>query len=210
VTSASRAPIRILDFGCGWGRISRFFERDTCPGDLTGVDVQPAMIEWCRSLDPWASYQTIDTLPPTGFADASFDLIYAYGVLSHLSPRSHSAWVEEFGRLLRPGGFVIATTRARHFLEGCAWVRTEGVLSPANAGAWFGFKDTAGWLDRYDAGEFCYDPTPDVYPDSAELYGEAVVPEPWVRANWPASLVIDEFIMEPIRCEQSVIVAHRA
>jgi 2-polyprenyl-3-methyl-5-hydroxy-6-metoxy-1,4-benzoquinol methylase len=35
---------RILDFGCGWGRIARFFFRDTRPENVTGIDVDPEFI----------------------------------------------------------------------------------------------------------------------------------------------------------------------
>ena len=42
--------------------------------------------------------------PPLRFADGSFDIVYAYSVFSHLSERVQLRWVEEFARILRPGG----------------------------------------------------------------------------------------------------------
>jgi predicted RNA methylase len=39
---------RILDFGCGWGRILRFFLKDVPAKNLIGVDVDPEVIEICK------------------------------------------------------------------------------------------------------------------------------------------------------------------
>src|SRR5712692_4214174 len=36
---------RILDFGCGWGRIFRFFLKDVPAKNLLGVDVDPEIIQ---------------------------------------------------------------------------------------------------------------------------------------------------------------------
>src|SRR5690348_2440479 len=37
--------MRILDFGCGWGRMIRFFMRDVPTAQLYGVDVMPLAID---------------------------------------------------------------------------------------------------------------------------------------------------------------------
>ena len=47
---------RVLDFGCGWGRVIRFFLKDVAPWNLVGVDIDPnapssaarATNRWCR------------------------------------------------------------------------------------------------------------------------------------------------------------------
>lgn len=43
----------ILDFGCGWGRVIRFFLRDVAPSSLYGVDPSPEMIDVCRQTNRW-------------------------------------------------------------------------------------------------------------------------------------------------------------
>lgn len=40
----------VLDFGVGWGRISRFFLRDTRLKNIYGVDVDPDFVALCRRL----------------------------------------------------------------------------------------------------------------------------------------------------------------
>src|SRR5262249_46486376 len=41
---------RILDFGCGWGRITRFFFKDTRPQHVYGIDVDADFIAICRRI----------------------------------------------------------------------------------------------------------------------------------------------------------------
>jgi len=36
---------KVLDFGCAWGRIARFFLRELKPEGLYGVDVVPTLVE---------------------------------------------------------------------------------------------------------------------------------------------------------------------
>ena len=110
-----RIPIdrntRVLDFGCGWGRFYRFFLKDVAVANLLGVDVDQECIDLCRSTIPMGRFEKCDVRPSlASAAKASFDLIYAYSVLSHLSEETALAWTKEFARVLRPCGMLIVTT----------------------------------------------------------------------------------------------------
>jgi SAM-dependent methyltransferase len=99
---------RALDFGCGVGRLTRYFADhfDT----VVGVDVSGRMIELAREYAP----------PPGGpvyvqntrqdlalFADGSFDLVFSTLVLQHMRPDYAMGYVAEFIRLLSPGGVAM-------------------------------------------------------------------------------------------------------
>lgn len=203
------ATTDVLDFGCGWGRIIRYFNRDVRPGHLYGADINPTVLDYCRSSNPWASFHKIDVLPPSPFENGSFDLIYAYSVFSHLSRVAHDAWLVEFERLLRPGGVLIVTTWPREFIEHCEWLRTspEAAMRPdshrVSAGA---FTDLTGSLSRYDAGEFCFSYRNEQDPAH---FGEACLSERFVRSAWPTSLEIRDYIDRRDQAPQNVIVARR-
>src|SRR6266850_951076 len=84
---------RLLDFGCGWGRIIRFFLKDVEPSALYGVDPVEDMVSLCRTDNRWCAFEVSPRRPPSRFPDGHFDLIYAYSVFSHLSeevdPHTH-------------------------------------------------------------------------------------------------------------------------
>ena len=39
-----RPESRVLDFGCGWGRVTRFFLRDIEPENLVGIDIDESAL----------------------------------------------------------------------------------------------------------------------------------------------------------------------
>ncbi|MEM6624772.1 MAG: methyltransferase domain-containing protein [Pseudomonadota bacterium] len=110
----------VLDCGCGPGSITAGLARHAARGRAVGVDIEAAQIEKANAMATSEglanlSFQTGDlfALP---FDDASFEVVYSNGVLSHLSdPVSALA---EMRRVLRPGG--VAGVR---LLDGGADVR---------------------------------------------------------------------------------------
>jgi SAM-dependent methyltransferase len=112
LTSASR----ILDFGCGAGRVSRAL-RKTTGADVVGYDLYAPAIDWCRDHMPYGRWEHGVEEPPLGEPDASFDLIFAISVLTHLNEHYQDLWLAEWRRLTKPGGLVVATFKSEHFLD---------------------------------------------------------------------------------------------
>ncbi len=91
---------RILDFGCGWGRIIRFFLKDIEAEGLWGVDCYKEAIAICKDSNLRCTFESIDVMPPTHLPDNFFDAICLYSVFSHLSEEAHMSWLLEFRRIL--------------------------------------------------------------------------------------------------------------
>ena len=89
----------ILDFGCGCGRVVRWW-RDL-RGQITGTDFHPGLVAWCRANLPFASFDVNDPEPPLRYADRSFDLVYGLSVLTHLPVASQRRWLDELARVGR-------------------------------------------------------------------------------------------------------------
>jgi len=115
---AAHVPISelgsVLDFGCGCGRVTRYFREHD--GDVAGSDVSRDAVAWCRSNLPFARFEVNGLAPPLAFADASFDLVYALSVFTHLTADLQLAWRDELGRVLRPGGRLLVTTHGSSYL----------------------------------------------------------------------------------------------
>lgn len=182
---ANTSPTRLLDFGCGWGRMLRLLRRmpELDKVEMHGCDLIVEALDSIRMTVPRVWLTPCETDPPCEYRDGMFDLIYAYSVFSHLSQRPHMAWAREFRRILAPGGRVCVTTQPRGFFKLCQDFR-EGTLSITHPwherlAASFAEGDC---VDRYDAGEFMFaaqgghgDPT---------VYGQAVVPRQFFERAW--------------------------
>lgn len=108
----SLPEIAVLDWGCGPGRIIRHM-RASLPGrtlTLTGTDANARSIAWCKAHLPGATFAVNGFEPPLAFAGASFDAVYSFSVLTHLSGEVQSRWTAELRRVLRPGGVLLCTT----------------------------------------------------------------------------------------------------
>ncbi len=99
---------RMLDFGIGTGRIMLQF----LPFDIerVGCDVNPVAVEWTsKTLGQFVDIQLTSMEPPLPYESGAFDLIIANSVFTHIPYDAQPGWIAEFARLLKPGGFVLAT-----------------------------------------------------------------------------------------------------
>ncbi|HEX9565523.1 MAG TPA: class I SAM-dependent methyltransferase [Gemmatimonadaceae bacterium] len=106
------APIRILEWGCGSGRVLRHLRRVHAPGTavLHGSDYNPTSIDWCRQTYRDIGFSKNEVAPPLPLADHSVDFTYAISVLTHLPDDLCRAWMAELNRVTRPGGLILFTT----------------------------------------------------------------------------------------------------
>jgi SAM-dependent methyltransferase len=112
------SQIRVLEWGCGPGRIIRHL-----PGLLSdkkativGVDLSPATIAWCRRSIPGITFERNDLDPPLPFSDGSFDFIYAISVFTHLDLAAWEAWLRELSRVMSDGSVLLFTTQGRQYM----------------------------------------------------------------------------------------------
>lgn len=198
----------VLDYGCGWGRIIRFFLKDVAPERLIGIDCFDEVIEICQQTNRWCQFELVAPSPPTHIPANSVDLVYCYSVFSHLAEAAHAEWLAEFKRILKPGGILVATTRPREFIPGCADVR-RGDITLGRTGAAAAFLDTESALAAYDRGEFCYSPVGGGGVLDSSFYGETCIPLAYVQQHWSHDFVMLEWIDDRAQCHQNVIVVRK-
>jgi SAM-dependent methyltransferase len=102
---------RVLDWGCGCGRVARHWAAQASEIEFYGCDIHGAAMAWCAENLPFGNYRTTELLPPLPYPDNFFDLIYATSVLTHLLFQTHYLWMAEIWRILKPGGIAILTAQ---------------------------------------------------------------------------------------------------
>lgn len=115
---------RVLDFGCGAGRLSQALAKSA--GEVVGVDVSGSMLETARRFDRSGGrckFVLNDAPDLRIFPDADFDFVFSQLVLQHLPADVIFAYLGEFMRVLRPGGLAVlqCTTRPLSTLKGAIW-----------------------------------------------------------------------------------------
>lgn len=166
---------RVLDFGCGWGRLTRLLLYEFDPACVFGTDVDDGLVASANALVPGAMHRPMTSMQPLPYATHSFDLVLANSVFSHLSETSHRFHVAEIARILKPDGVAVlstldATAVERFFAEDDRRRWIEGILGPekelhaALKDQGFFWGSTGRWHE----------------------YGIAVITELWLRNTWPA------------------------
>lgn len=99
---------RVLDFGCGCGRVIRQW-RNLAGPKLYGVDYNPSSVEWCRANLTFGEFAVNTSGSPLNFPDGTFDFIYSISVFTHLTESNQHFWMGELTRTLKPGGYLLIT-----------------------------------------------------------------------------------------------------
>ena len=112
LTGAPLDGRRIMDFGCGYGRMLRLMMHVTDPDRLHGVDAWERSLRHCRDAglpNPLAASEAVPRALP--FAERPFALIFSFSVFTHLSPKAAGACLAAMREAVEPGGLAAITFR---------------------------------------------------------------------------------------------------
>lgn len=177
----------VIDFGSGWGRISRMLLARVAPAKLFAVDVDLEMTALVGTTLPGLNVMTVDPLPPTVFGDGVADAALAFSVFSHLSPQAHEAWAQEFGRVIAPKGMVFITVLDSVFFDQVKATKDAVAAGSTDAFALSlsqCFPDLAETRRQYSAGEPAYAGLGGGGVLTGDYYGWAAVPPEYVKRVW--------------------------
>jgi SAM-dependent methyltransferase len=112
---------RVLDIGCGYGRLAHSLQRSGFEGEYLGFDVMKPAIRWCerRLAEPGYEFRHVDvgngrynpagslTIPDVPLAGGGYDVICAFSVFTHMWPHDVDAYLALIGSALAPGGRAV-------------------------------------------------------------------------------------------------------
>lgn len=106
----------VLDIGVGTGRTSVYLA--SLASHYEGIDYSPVMLRVMHSTLPEISARLADMRHLAGFADASFDFIFApNNVLDAVGHDDRLLTLSEFWRVLRPGGTLAFSSHNLDFAQ---------------------------------------------------------------------------------------------
>ena len=201
--------MRVLDFGCGWGRVLRVLLKDFHTSGLHGTDLDPEVIELARELLPEVSFAVNDRLSPLVYRDRSFDLIFVNSVFSHLAERNFWFWIEELTRVLEPGGVLVFTSWGQGLLDIAKQVFESKTLEYAwQQNILDAFPSYDRLRDSYLGGEFIFGGASGgaLLPETD--FGIALVPRRYFERN-AKGLILKDFLDDPQQFTQTIFVVQK-
>lgn len=99
---------KILDFGCGNGRLSELFREKDC--EYTGVDISSELLEIAKKKYQDKKFILINKEDELMFRENYFDKIFSVAVFHHFNPEMAKQSLKELRRVLKKDGTLILTT----------------------------------------------------------------------------------------------------
>ncbi|MQA05253.1 MAG: methyltransferase domain-containing protein [Streptosporangiales bacterium] len=114
----------VLDAGCGTG-LAGVALNERLSVTIDGADISEGMLERARGRGVYRNLVKTDLTRPLEFADDSYDAVLCVGTLTdgHVGP----AAFDEFVRVVRAGGVVVATVLARVWESGGYKAHLDGM-----------------------------------------------------------------------------------
>lgn len=109
---------RILDAGCGQGLAFALLEQHFQPKTIIGVDIDKEEISLASEAAKHCTCEVKfenSTVCDLNIPDSSIDMIFCHQLIHHISDQSTA--LEEFYRILVPGGLILIGESCRSFIN---------------------------------------------------------------------------------------------
>jgi SAM-dependent methyltransferase len=169
---------KVLDVGCGWGRITRTFMRDIKPENLFGCDIDAEAVSLCRYLGVPGQFAVTPPGKSLPYADNFFSVVAATSVFTHLPENVAHDLLKELSRVTKPGGLIVFTVEDHNFFD---YFDIPGIEQ--NSERWrllCRHKNHIPKLrKKFANGDYIYLTTNEESVRSSDVYGDALIPKGW-------------------------------
>jgi SAM-dependent methyltransferase len=201
-----RARPRVLDFGCGCGRLTRFLNLSD-RYEVYACDLNADHVAWCGENLPTIRTKKNAPTPPLPFPNESIDLVYLLSVFTHLPDSAVLAWVHDLERVVAVGGIAIITTHGFRALEIICHSADHQKLMDMGAEA------AARVFKLLKMAGYVYIPYRSSIQAAANVqgadYGNSFTSPDFVRSGWTGRFDLVEYLPAALRGWQDVYVLRR-
>ena len=107
--------LSVLEVGCSFGHMTEYLAEQPEVAGIVTFDTDPAFVAIVRTKVEDLELGTVREVTLLGndetrrlpYADGAFDLVVVTGVIEHLPVRNRRAQVDEYYRVLAPGGHIV-------------------------------------------------------------------------------------------------------
>jgi 2-polyprenyl-3-methyl-5-hydroxy-6-metoxy-1,4-benzoquinol methylase len=117
---------QILDWGVGLSRILRHLK--CTKAKLVGVDVDSKTIDFCKKNYAFADFFHIQTDEQNFLSNQSFDLVYGFSVMTHLSKVDQIFFLQKLQKVLKKNGLLFLTIHGPTSVLKTEWSEDQTLL----------------------------------------------------------------------------------
>lgn len=161
-----RTPGRILDFPCGYGRVTRWFRHEWPEAEIHGVETDGKCLDFVKDTFEAVPLQADPRLAMAIPGD--MDLIFSGSLLTHFDEWQWRIYLEMCCDALAPDGVFLFTTHGR----------IASILAKKRHPVYGDLVDTRELFERQKASGFAYLPYDPAYP----TFGISLSSPAWIMA----------------------------
>lgn len=155
---------RVLDYGCGYGRVMRLLYRYLDEDRVVGVDPWDVSVKICRDAGIH-NVQQSEYLPVSLPVAGKFSLIYAFSVFTHTSKRATIQAMKALREYIAEDGMLAITIRPVEY--------------------WVGSKPEPAMVEEHKRSGFAFIPHDREPVDGDVTYGFTSMTTEWLAQNCP-------------------------
>lgn len=168
-TGKSLRGAKILDYGCGYGRLLRLLPFFTEIKNIYGVDPWDRALELCAEDGVPGNLSLVPYLPDGPIPGPRFQFVFAFSVFTHTSERATKAGIQAILQSLAPGGICAITIRPRNYWTISSQAVSAGVVADLE--------------NQHDLHGFAFLPHQREAVDGDITYGDTSFTTEWLEKN---------------------------
>jgi 2-polyprenyl-3-methyl-5-hydroxy-6-metoxy-1,4-benzoquinol methylase len=99
----------VLEFACGYGRVTRHMVRRISPSKITVSDIDRGAVEYVKDRFGVAGFYSTSR-PEDLVHERCYDIVVVVSLFSHLPMASWGPWLKRLNKMLNPGGLLLFST----------------------------------------------------------------------------------------------------
>lgn len=117
ITGKDIENAKVLDFGCGWGRLIRLLYKYVPVDHIYGLDPWDQSISICKQNRVKGHLEKSDFVPHSLPFAEQFNLIFAFSVFTHLSEKTTHTVLSTLRKYISEDGVLVITIRPKEYWQ---------------------------------------------------------------------------------------------